>query len=389
MKVSRKKKNKGSSTQAKGKRRFLRSFGWMYKIILNTATVIMLILFIVSAYSDLVSPQKSVVFAYLGLGFPIIVVLNFICLILQLFARRWLFVTLIIIGIIVCIGPLWRYCPMHPLTDIPKDGDVVKLLSYNVMGFGYRSHSSQKPNKIIEYIAASGADIVCLQEYLVYDNGVMMSSEELAKSLPMYPYISETPLGTHSKNHKYGLALLSKFPITKTRPVPLISQFNGSVIYHLNVHGKNLVLVNNHLESFKLTIEDRSKISSGVLETLLPDGFGKMIQQKLGQAFCIRATQADVISDMLRSEKGGYYVIACGDFNDTPMSYTHHVFSDFLNDAYTETGLGPGISYNQNRFYFRIDHIFHSATIEAYNCRVDRSIFDSDHFPISCTLKLK
>lgn len=81
------------------------------------------------------------------------------------------------LGMAVCVGrtmfvpdlqgPVTRYFPFHDrVDDIPKE-NVLKVLTYNVMGFGYKGHTEDAPNPIIRYIANSGADIVCLQEYAV------------------------------------------------------------------------------------------------------------------------------------------------------------------------------------------------------------------------------
>ena len=68
---------------------------------------------------------------------------------------------------LICKGPVTRYFPFHDrMSDIPKE-NVLKVLTYNVMGFGYKGHTEDSPNPIIRYIANSGADIVCLQEYAV------------------------------------------------------------------------------------------------------------------------------------------------------------------------------------------------------------------------------
>ena len=50
----------------------------------------------------------------------------------------------------------------------------------------------------------------------------------------------------------------------------------------------------------------------------------------------------------------------------------------------SETGTGLGTSYNQQFFYFKIDHILCSPTITPYRCRVDNDIKESDHYPIQC-----
>ena len=62
---------------------------------------------------------------------------------------------------------------------------------------------------------------------------------------------------------------------------------------------------------------------------------------------------------------------------------------DMLDDAYASSGNGPGISYNRNKLYYRIDHILHSQQFKAYKCTVDRSIKVSDHYPIFSFLEKK
>jgi endonuclease/exonuclease/phosphatase family metal-dependent hydrolase len=101
----------------------------------------------------------------------------------------------------------------------------------------------------------------------------------------------------------------------------------------------------------------------------------------------VRAGQAEIVAGEIR-KANGYYTIVCGDFNDTPLSYVHRTIQGPLADAYAESGFGLGISYNQNFFLFRIDHIFHSSSMDAYNCRVDTRVNLSDHYPIYCYLKL-
>ena len=54
-----------------------------------------------------------------------------------------------------------------------------------------------------------------------------------------------------------------------------------------------------------------------------------------------------------------------------------------------QSGNGFGISYNQNHFYFRIDHILLSKNLESYQCTVDKTIKSSDHYPIWCFVAKK
>lgn len=43
----------------------------LFKSVVGTANVIVILLFIASAFSDRISPDRSVLFSYLGLGFPV------------------------------------------------------------------------------------------------------------------------------------------------------------------------------------------------------------------------------------------------------------------------------------------------------------------------------
>ena len=85
--------------------------------------------------------------------------------------------------------------------------------------------------------------------------------------------------------------------------------------------------------------------------------------------------------------RDGKTFIVCGDFNDTPISYAHHLFCRRMTDAYRATANGIGRTFNRNAMYVRIDHIFCSEEWKPYACTVDRAAEASDHYPISCYLK--
>jgi hypothetical protein len=77
-----------------------------------------------------------------------------------------------------------------------------------------------------------------------------------------------------------------------------------------------------------------------------------------------------------------------GDFNDNPISYSRYRIAQVLQDCFTETGRGFGLSYNQKGFFVRIDHILVSDHFEPFNCQIDSKMDASDHYPIICTLKM-
>jgi endonuclease/exonuclease/phosphatase family metal-dependent hydrolase len=356
----------------------------VFQYFVVTANILAALLLVASAYSDRVPPETSMTFSYLGLIFPFICLLNLLFFIYWLFMRKGVFMLIGLVTLVLCWNPVSSYFPVHFQTPVPEE-NVIKVLTYNVMSFAYTDHTKEKPNKIVQYIAESGADIVCMQEYLVFARGEnRLTAKKLDKALSMYPYSSVVK----QKTLEYGVAVYSKYPIITSRKIKYPSKYNGSAIFSLDVNGKTLTLINNHLESFKLTMEDKGRYSDFVtgagLETF--DGLRGTIQQKLGPAFLIRAKQARVVADEISNNKSDYLLV-CGDFNDTPISYAHRKIQGSLLDAFAETGNGPGTTYNQNYFWFRIDKILHSANMEAYNCTVDKVKY-SDHYPVWCYLRL-
>ena len=109
------------------------------------------------------------------------------------------------------------------------------------MCFGYKDHITDQLNPIIRYIAESGADIVCMQEYLEGHTDIL-TENKIARALSMYPYHFHVPL-VHYPRYTTGLAIYSKYPIRSSQKIRYNSSFNGSAVHELNVKGKKMIVV--------------------------------------------------------------------------------------------------------------------------------------------------
>lgn len=330
------------------------------------------------AYSSFISPVEHPVLACAGLCLPFFGVANLLLFFFWLLVKRK-YIVFPLLFFIAGGEALWTYSPFN-LTQSGEGGEVIKVLTYNTMGMRTeRDAEGKQTNPILEYLKKSDADIVCLQEYPVRDRRIR---KELGKA---YPYIK-----TLSVNESYGLACLSKFPILSVKRIPYASANNGSMLLRIKMEKDTLAVICNHLESNKLNSQDKE-----MYEDLLksPDEQkvkteGKHLLRKLADAVAIRAVQADSVARSIEKNRCRYMIV-CGDFNDSPVSYAHRVISRNLQDAYVEAGFGPGFSYNQNFLYFRIDHILATETFKVLNCKVDRSITASDHYPVWSLLEKK
>lgn len=344
----------------------------------------LVLLYLLALLSMVLSPEQVVFPAFLGLAFPFLLLGILLFTLYRLVSRYWkgFFFNLLIL--LFSWSPIRTYIPLHRFPQaLPEN--TIKVLSLNCNAFGFIKHREDKPNPTLQYLKESEADIICLQEaYTFGRSSSYVSLQHIAAYLPEYPYVV---LRFAQKDRGTSLMLLSKFPVRDTRLLDLESRFNGGVVYTLDVNGKEVQLYNLHLESFRLSSDEGDKYVALVKEGE-PLAFKDEVTAKLTPGFVKRSLQADKISVDCQQSKTPY-VIICGDFNDSPISYTHSRIASGLKDAYASSGRGLGYSFTFKRFGVRIDHILHSPKIVSYNCAIDSKADISDHKPISCHLALQ
>lgn len=343
----------------------------------NVATVVIMFLI---GHSDCLNPTCHPVLSNVGLLFPgfLLVNLGFMFFWL-LFKLRYALIPFL--GFVVCYVPVRKYMPLNVTGEAPEGS--IKVLSYNILNYGSDDMGEEGINPIVDYIQRQNADIVCLQEAMPNSNSKSAQIDTILR--PLYPYYD---LHCRPNGGDY-LAVLSKYPLISKEQIEYESKGNLSMAYLLKIHEKEVLLVNNHLETTGLSLEERAlfkKMLKGKLLTDTAEQTSKTLAAKLGEAAKKRAPQAEAVAAYIRKHKGTS-IILCGDFNDGPISYAHRVISDRLTDCYVESGNGPGISYHSSGFFVRIDNIMCSKDWVPYGCKVDDEISASDHYPIVCKLK--
>lgn len=262
-------------------------------------------------------------------------------------------------------------------------GPRLKVLSYNVCGFGFEHHGSQRPNKVLLYLKSSEADLICLQEASLAqdkDWGVTMGQVK-AYLGKQYPYISLVP----AQEGGSGLMLLSRYPIKEAERIPIPSRTNGAAHFKINIGGQETHVINVHLESFRLSQalgqEYMNLVAKGKAFELQD-----ALRSKLTPIFRHHERQAKIVkryADSLQTER----LIICGDFNDTPVSYAHEKLEQNMTDAFIKAGNGLGYSFVSRTFLVRIDHILLGKAFTPYYTKVDAGVKGSDHYPIFTYIK--
>ncbi len=354
----------------------LRYIPLMLFVAINTICVVAMN---VCAYSSYLPPQNYPNWSYLGLAFPIFLVINVLFVVFWLIFKR-VFALLPIGGMLLCVWAVRAYIPINMNDEVPEG--ALKIMSYNVLNFGYDKTTKWENKPVVRYILDSGADIVCIQELGWIDPKMKKGRIPIEN----YPYHSLLA------SNAGGMGCLSKYPILQTRKVEYESKGNRSYAYDIVVGEDTILVINNHLESYKLNDEDKAKYKELIKNPKETDSEGKYdaLTDKLAAANKLRGPQANAVARFVRENKDKYrHIIVCGDFNDTPISYTHNVLTKELNDAYTRAGNGPGLSYHRSGMFFRLDHILVSEAVKPYKTVVDRSFDGSDHYPIYSYVELK
>lgn len=353
------------------------------RILLNLvagANVGIVLLMLLTGYSDHVSPASYALCAVLGMTFPAFVIANLLFLFFWLMFK-WQRAWIPVVGFVLAYIPISIYIPLNRGGD--ASAATLKVVSWNVCTYGGNYKYENGFEVALDYLKEQDADIVCLQEDVdTWRRYVFKKYQET------YPY-NDTTVFTKTKAAMNGVGIHSRYPIIRKERIPFESNANGSVAYYLLMGNDTLLVINNHLEGTHLSRDDRSHyqdILKGNMERDSARAESMFLVGKLEKSAVRRAPQAEAVHQYVVSHSQ-YPTIVCGDFNDNPISYSRHTIADGLTDCFVTKGNGLGLSYNQKGFFFRIDHILCSDAFEPVRCEIDTKIDCSDHYPVVCWLK--
>jgi len=348
---------------------------------LLAVNIVAAMLLIFSCFGSIVAPIGRWPFASLsGLAFPFLYILNLLFLIFWLFV--WKRGTLVPLAtILICLVPTLRYFPLHLFKSGAHQEPCITIMTYNTEGFGIDDNKDWTVNNpVLKFITGYGADMVFMQEATRNVMNLASGDKEIKE---LYPYVGILS-GTSAES------CFSKYPIVHKEYISFENTGNGCQYLRILIGTDTLAVYNCHLESNRLGADEISgyhKFIENPTDSVHFD-VSKKVLKKLLQSTSQRAIQARMISERARQETAKY-VIVCGDFNDTPLSYSHRVFDRFLRDAYAKSGLGMGITYHEHKLYYRIDHIFCSKNIIPLHTWIDRTQKDSDHYPVISRIRLE
>ncbi len=335
-----------------------------------------------------ISPEKLWVTGFISLSYPYFLFINLAFLIYWSIQRKRLFLLSLL-----AVGAGFNHIPatlqLHYNNTPPEGRTPIKIMSYNVRVFDLYNwkHFGEGRKKIFNLIAEESPDVLCFQEFFTSDSRKFNNLDSLAARQKAC-FVHFEPVKKLYTDDYFGIATFSAFPIVNKGRINFEGKTHNLCIFSdIKVNEDTLRIFNVHLQSVRFEETDYRFVENLKNENQEEDvkGFFNIVR-KLKRAFIMRAAQVDLIEKYIR--KSPYPVILCGDFNDTPSSYTYHRLTSALSDSFIESGFGFGKTYAGGVFpSFRIDYILHDENFRAYSFR-KLSYLLSDHYPVTCFIDI-
>lgn len=349
--------------------------------ILTAVSIIAALVLLLVGYSDRFNPESFPELACLGMFFPFALLVNLLFIPIWIFIK-WKRLWIPVAALVLAYVPIRTFIPINFSFGKETNEECIRVVSYNVCGFGGNYKYEQAVDTVAGYLKRIDADIVCLQE----DKGGK-GGDGFNKMKELYPYNDTIHFSNDVIFNSIGIH--TRYPIIRKERLPIESRSNGAIAYYLQVEEDTVIVINNHLESTHLTDNERQRyqeVLKGEVERDSAEAEMLVIMKKLASHMGSRAIQARIVNEFVESHRQ-YPIILCGDFNDTPISYTRQTVATHLTDCFVSAGCGLGLSFNLKGFNLRIDHLMCSSHFEPIRCFVDNEMDASDHYPVVCWLK--
>ena len=309
---------------------------------------VILLLLLISYLAPKIHPDFFWHISLLGILFPFLLILNTLFAVYWVISWRKYFcanIVIIVLGLPYIdntIANQKNTLDQKEFSQLQKNkkhqfDQLINLMSFNVRLFNQNENidDDKIENKIVEMIKEKKPNVLCLQEFNLTE-----STKELFDAF------------NYKKNNDNKLQIFTNYRVIKSGYI----KSKNICIYKDIVLNDTIRVYNIHLQSNWVKTMKSS------------------YQNRVNEALKIKK----------HINKSPFPVIVCGDFNDTPLSYTYSTLKKGLADSFQESGIGIGNSYVSIPT-LRIDYILHSQKYESYNYKKLKYKF-SDHYPISCDI---
>ncbi|WP_183565828.1 endonuclease/exonuclease/phosphatase family protein [Mucilaginibacter sp. SP1R1] len=339
---------------------------------------------LISYLAPNVNPQKVWLFAFFGLAYPVLLIINLAMMAYWLLRKRWQFM-LSLVTILIGYNVLFNNIGFRfGSADVakPRLENTIRVMTYNVHNFkryGSKNDESTR-HDILKLINEQQPDIIGFEEFYTRNKGQYEMRDSIVKIMGANNFYFE-PFNFNS-SEAIGMAIFSKFPIIAKGMIHLSTDktsTNQCLYADVKKGSKTFRMYAVHLQSINFNPEDYKYLDSLSKKGTTDMQSTKRLGGKLKIAFVKRSEQVFKVRD--HAAQCPYPYIIAGDFNDTPTSYAVNQMAKGLKNAFREKGSGFGRTYNGDFPNYQIDYIMTSPQFDIATYKIIEKKL-SDHYPL-------
>lgn len=298
---------------------------------------------LLSFLSPWIHPGAFWPIAFLGLAFPVLMIIN-VGFIFVWLLTEWKYAFLSFFVILLGWNNVFYFVGQGG-NAIPDKRDL-SIASFNTFGFKklkeqYKYDYPKMAQVVNERLDAYGQiDILCVQESNSFSSKVL----DLALKIPYSHQYS-----------KQGAMVYSRFPILDKGSIRFSNETNSCVWTDIQTPNKVIRVYCVHLQSNRVSTDTENLMDQHELDDKRTWNRIGSILKNYKKFSKYRANEAQAVHN--HAVKCSYPVIIAGDFNDHPLSYTYRIMSEGYTDTFIKKGNGNGKTYKSFIPFLRIDYI--------------------------------
>lgn len=359
-----------------------KKFKW-YEQPFRWANIVLIFLTLLSYLTSFINPTFAGWLSILGLTYPILLFFNIAFFLFWVYRKK----ATLAFSTFLCILIGWNYLTatigVHYFSSTSQISEQkLSIVTYNTRNFRItgqydKDKQLEKLNETLELITDKQPDVFCGQEFNISSRNAPFPNA-IREKLSYFPHIVSNK----------SLMISSKYPIINNGEVTTQAnpkQSNGNIFADIQINNDFILRVYSvHLESNKVTDDtENMELDTENLQTKSTWRTIYNILKSIKNNQKLRATQIKAIAEHIKGSP--YPVIVCGDFNDTPLSYTVRQ-TNFLQDNFAKKGRGFASTYNGNIPFLRIDYILSDRRFKVIETDIMKEYKASDHFPMQSTV---
>lgn len=330
-------------------------FAILLDTIMLVVTVPVVLIFIALLFTPAINPHSIGVLSTLGLVAPFVYGLMLVLTLYWVLRWRKIAIALLFFSFVGLFSLTQFYRPeLKRYYDKSYPKEAIKVMTYNTRSF-INDNGERCLDSVVAIVRELRPDVLCFQE---------MGFSSIADS--MLRELKYSPLPSKLSRKDLSPMIYSRHQIVRAERIDTMKNFVWADVV---IRKDTFRIFNNHLHTTAIRREEGHYIENH--QYLEEEGdlskLGSMLH-RLSENNKLRSSQVDTITRIIRQSP--YPVVVCGDFNDTPISYTYRNMSRRLNDAFRRVGRGYSHTYRGFFDMLRIDYIFYSDDFEALSYEV-------------------